>query len=116
VAYEMLTGHPPFAGRSPQAVMAAHANQAPQPVAERRPGVPAPLARIVMKCLEKRPADRPQSAREIARVVSAMRPSGPTELRGPLWTRAAPWVPWAVAATMTVVAVVAAVIAMRCRC
>jgi eukaryotic-like serine/threonine-protein kinase len=116
VAYEMLTGHPPFAGRNPQAVFAAHASQAPPPIEQRRPDTPAPLARIVMKCLAKLPADRPQSAREIGRVVSAMSQSRPSESRGAPWSRAPGWVPWAVAATMTVIAVVATVFAMRCPC
>jgi len=40
MAYEMLTGHPPFTGRSAQMVMAAHANQQPEPVTTRRPAVP----------------------------------------------------------------------------
>ena len=116
VAYEMLTGHPPFTGRNPQAVFAAHASQAPTPVDQLRPDIPASLARIVMKCLAKRPEDRPNSAREIGRVVSAMSQSRPSEARGIRWSRVPAWVPWAVAATMTLIAGVAIVVAMRCRC
>src|SRR5215471_1542656 len=57
VAYEMITGHPPFRGRTPQAIMAAHAKEAPEPLTARRQDVPSDLARIVMKCLEKPPAE-----------------------------------------------------------
>ena len=65
LAYEMLTGEPPFIGRSPQALIAAHALQAPEPIERRRPNLPKPLVHLVMRCLEKRPADRPQSAQEV---------------------------------------------------
>ncbi len=62
-AYEMLAGHAPFAGRSTQGVVAAHATEMPQPdrchSGERRRPL---LADLVMRCLEKRPADRPQRA------------------------------------------------------
>jgi serine/threonine-protein kinase len=71
VAYEALTGAPPFAGRSVQALLAAHAIQAPEPITSRRPALPAWLAELVMKCLEKRPADRPQTAAELVRVLQS---------------------------------------------
>ena len=61
MAYEMLTGHPPFTGKSAQMVMASHANQVPEAVAKRRPDAPGPLAKLVMKCLEKAPAARPHT-------------------------------------------------------
>ena len=65
LAYELLTGSPPFAGRSAQALAAAHMTTLPEPVDRRRPGIPPALAAFVMRCLEKRPADRPQTASEI---------------------------------------------------
>jgi len=71
VAYEVLTGLPPFSARNPQALIAAHATEAPVPVAVRRPATPPQLAAIVMRCLAKRPAERPQSADEIVRVLEA---------------------------------------------
>jgi TolB-like protein len=49
----------------PQAVLAAHVTQTPEPVTTRRPAVPAPVGAVVMRCLEKRAADRFQSAREL---------------------------------------------------
>jgi eukaryotic-like serine/threonine-protein kinase len=66
LAYELLTGSPPFAGRSAQALIAAHMTTQPEPIDRRRPGLPPALAALVMRCLEKRPSDRPQSASEIA--------------------------------------------------
>ena len=68
-AYELLAGQPPFTGRPTQALMAAHAVETPEPVERRRPAVPPPLAALVMRCLEKRPADRPQTAAEIVNAL-----------------------------------------------
>lgn len=65
LAYELLTGRPPFTGASQQVVLAAHVTQAPEPVTNHRPAVPAELAQVVMRCLEKKPADRWQSAAEL---------------------------------------------------
>ena len=72
MAYEMLTGQTPFSGRSPQGMLAAHVTEAPEPVTRRRSGIPPGLATIVMRCLEKRPADRPQSADELLRGLDAL--------------------------------------------
>jgi serine/threonine-protein kinase len=62
MAYEVLTGAPPFSGRPPASLLAAHAVAAPEPLAHRRPDVPAALADLVMRCLAKRPDDRPPTA------------------------------------------------------
>ncbi|MDQ6827529.1 MAG: serine/threonine-protein kinase [Gemmatimonadota bacterium] len=74
VAYEMLAGRPPFTASTTQAVLAAHATKLPEPISAVRPAVPAPLAALVMRCLEKLPADRPQSA-EAVRVELESMPS-----------------------------------------
>jgi hypothetical protein len=80
VAYEMLAGHTPFAGRTTQAVLAAHVVEAPDPVDRLRPTLPPPLATLVMRCLAKRAADRPQSAAELLQVLDALgTPSGGIE-------------------------------------
>ena len=62
VAYEVLTGLTPFAGRSARALMAAHLTETPESLAARRPEVPDALCTLVMACLAKEPADRPESA------------------------------------------------------
>jgi serine/threonine-protein kinase len=69
LAYEALTRAPPFAGRSPAELIAAHAIKPPDPLARRRPDVPPALAELVMHCLAKRPADRPQSAAEVLQAL-----------------------------------------------
>jgi serine/threonine-protein kinase len=72
MGYEILAGEPPFTGRSAQSVAAAHLMQTPVPLAERRPSVPPALAALVMRCLEKRPADRWQSAADLLQAVEAL--------------------------------------------
>ncbi len=62
VGYEMLTGKPPFTGKSPQALLAAQLAEVPVPVQQKRKDVPDALAAIVMQCLEKDADARPQSA------------------------------------------------------
>jgi serine/threonine-protein kinase len=65
VAYELLTGRPPFTGTTPQMVLSAHVTEVPEPVTKDRQAAPPALAQLVMKCLEKKPADRWQSAEEL---------------------------------------------------
>jgi len=77
LAYECLTGQPPFSGRQPAAVLAAHMAEAPEPIDRRRPGLSPALSVLVMRCLEKRPADRPQSATELLQTLDGvMTPTG----------------------------------------
>jgi len=77
VAYELLSGRPPFSGPNPQAILAAHVTQAPEPIGAYRPNLPAPLATAVMRCLEKRAADRWQSAEQLGATLETMlTPSG----------------------------------------
>ena len=71
LAYEMLTGRPPFTARSPQRLLAAHMSEAPEPVGAIRPDVPGPLAELVAGCLAKEPNERPQRASEILQRLDA---------------------------------------------
>jgi serine/threonine-protein kinase len=77
MAYELLTGRPPFIGPTPQAVLAAHVTEAPGDVSGHRPSIPPAMAQVVMKCLEKKPADRWQTSKELLAVLEAVAtPSG----------------------------------------
>ncbi|MEP6731914.1 MAG: protein kinase [bacterium] len=71
VAYEVLSGAAPFAHRAPHQLFAAHMNELPASLASRRHDVPHNLAALVMRCLKKDPADRPQSAREVLKTLDA---------------------------------------------
>ena len=80
VGYEMLAGRPPFTGGSAQALLMAHVTQAPDPVSVHRPSVPPALASVIMRCLEKRAADRWQSAAEIIpQLDAALTPGSGTQ-------------------------------------
>jgi dienelactone hydrolase len=72
LAYEMLAGQLPFAGPTAQAVMAAHVTQRPRPVLELRQDVPPPLAAAIMRCLEKNPGDRFQSADDLLAEIEGL--------------------------------------------
>jgi tetratricopeptide (TPR) repeat protein len=72
VAYEMLCGRQPFEASSAQGLIAAHVTQQPQPVERFRNNVPPALAALIMRCLEKKPADRPQTAEELVQNIEAM--------------------------------------------
>lgn len=83
VGYEMLCGFPPFSGRPPMALVAAHVAEAPEPIAARRPGTPPALATLIMLCLEKRPADRPQTAAEVIAKLDAIASAATTLTTAP---------------------------------
>ena len=72
VAYELLAGQPPFTGRTAQQLLAAHATAAPTPVSQLRPATPPALAALTQRLLEKRPADRPQTADEVLRALDGI--------------------------------------------
>jgi len=65
LAYELFTGTPPFPDESVHLVIAAHLGTVPRPVTALRADVPPAVAALISRCLEKNPADRPQSAREL---------------------------------------------------
>ncbi|HEY7569135.1 MAG TPA: protein kinase [Gemmatimonadaceae bacterium] len=58
VAYEMLTGRPPFTGTSMMSILYSHFHDAPPPLETLRPDCPASLRNAVMRMLSKDPADR----------------------------------------------------------
>ena len=63
VAYELLAGRHPFAGKtSAQQLMAAHFAEVPAPLPS---SVPLALASLVARCLAKDPAERPGSAADV---------------------------------------------------
>jgi serine/threonine-protein kinase len=105
VAYELLTGASPFAGKSGQQMLAAHVLEPPVPVREKRPDAPSALADLVMRCLAKDPAERPQSGEEILRALDdiSLGNAAPTMVPTP----ATPRRTFAVAAVIALVAIVA---------
>ena len=91
LAYELLAGQPPFVGDTSHEVLTAHLAEPPRPIALRRPELPAALAELVMKCLEKRPEDRWQQVDQLlARLEALSVPGSPavTATRRPWILRA----------------------------
>ncbi|MEO7367018.1 MAG: protein kinase, partial [Gemmatimonadaceae bacterium] len=81
MAYEMLAGQSPFAGKSSQAMIAAHIMDTPPPVTTLRPATPPMLADLIERCLEKQPADRPANAAEIIKTLDDISATGGTTSR-----------------------------------
>ncbi len=78
VAYWLLTGRLLFEAESPMKLMVMQAKDAPVPPSQRTElEIPPELERIVMSCLEKDPAARPQTARELAELLDAFTPASP---------------------------------------
>ena len=72
LAYELLTGHPPFHGRPLQQLVAAQVHETPVRVESLRPETPRELSMLVARCLDKDPVARPQNAREILQGLDAV--------------------------------------------
>ncbi|HUF51520.1 MAG TPA: protein kinase [Longimicrobiales bacterium] len=66
VLYEMATGRPAFSAPNPVALVAAVLASDPPPISSVRRGAPPSLDRLVQRCLAKDPAERWQSAHDIA--------------------------------------------------
>jgi len=74
LAYEILAGVPPFVNATdPHLVLLAHVSEVPADVRTHRPDLPADIASIVMRMLEKDRALRPQTAEELVKFFRAPR-------------------------------------------
>jgi serine/threonine-protein kinase len=80
VAYEMVTGKPPFEGTGTMAMMYAHVHHPPTPLEEIRPECPQGLRAAVKRMLAKDPADRWASIEDIIAVIGSpsLTPDDPT--------------------------------------
>mgnify|MGYP003346850209 FL=1 len=77
MAFELLTGRPPFNETAPHKLLAAHIGQQAPRLREALGSVTQALDTLVATCLEKSPSDRPQSAREVlAQIDAALSGSG----------------------------------------
>lgn len=86
VAYYMLTGRPVFEANNVYHMIARHLNDEPAPLsgATGQPLPPA-LEALVMACLSKDPAGRPESARALARALKAIPVEPWTEEAAAAW-------------------------------
>jgi serine/threonine-protein kinase len=114
VLYEMLTGEPPYAGKSAQAILARVLSERPQPVRHVRNTVPLHVDAALTRALARVPADRFGSAAEFADVLTGARVIEPDATRGAdfdpsaIGRRIRALAPWLLAGVALVVAIVIA--------
>jgi serine/threonine protein kinase len=111
VVFEMLADRRPFEGETSLEVLQAIIHR-PAPLANLRPGLPVGLRMVVEKALEKNPADRYQTMREMVVDLRRLtRQSGETPAPArPRWSRG---FKWATALVLLVFAAVSAVVMFR---
>lgn len=80
MAYELLTGHPPFLGPAREDFRRQHLKDVPAPLT----GIPVPLAALVEECLYKDPGSRPRSTELLGRLCG-VRPNGSAGLTAVQW-------------------------------
>jgi eukaryotic-like serine/threonine-protein kinase len=86
VAYFLLTGTLVFPDSNPVSMALKHVQSAPDRPSHRTElAIPADLERLVMHCLEKKPAQRPASARELLDQLSACAVPGWTDQAAHAW-------------------------------
>ena len=85
VAYEMLAGRRPYDGISIQQILVQQATTDPKPLGEAAPEVPAALAEVIMRALERDPALRWASAGEFAAALGRSLPLSSVSTAEPSW-------------------------------
>ncbi len=86
ILYEMASGRRPFQGRSSAALVSSILRDAPRPLGDVRPDLPAKFTEVIARCLEKDPRARPQTAEHLSHELEELRgvPSGrPTPVGTP---------------------------------
>ena len=75
MAYEMLTGQPPFTGPTPTAVLMRRLSETPQPITKLRADVPPALSDAIDGMLAQNPEERFQSAMDVVRALGGATPA-----------------------------------------
>ena len=75
MAYEMLTGQPPFTGPTPTAVLMKRLSESPQPITKLRPDVPPALRDAIDGMLAQNPEERFQTAMDVVRALGGATPA-----------------------------------------
>jgi serine/threonine-protein kinase len=69
-AYYLLTGRDVFQATSVVELCSHHLHSAPEPPSKHVEGIPADLEALLLRCLAKKPEDRPRDGRELARLLA----------------------------------------------
>jgi hypothetical protein len=102
VLYAMCAGNAPFGGPDAVSTLVAVVSQAPRHVRKLDASLPPDFADLIMNLLEKRPEDRPLSARAVADRLAALESTSAGQRRrrpGPAAHPARPWRIWAAVAS-----------------
>lgn len=92
ILYELLTGHPPFRAATPIDTLVQVAFDEPVPPSRVQPRLPRDVETVCLKCLEKNPANRYQSAEALAEDLARFRVGRPVGARPIRWpARARRW-------------------------
>lgn len=71
VAYYLVTGRTPFTGDSPMAILLSHSDEQVIPPAQIQDGVASDVNDVIVRCLQKSPEDRFQSAVDLEQALAA---------------------------------------------
>ena len=75
ILHELLYGQPPFRGETVSGTLAAVAADAPKPIRELCPDVPAALESVILTCLKKDPAERYETVAALAHALAELAPA-----------------------------------------
>jgi predicted ATPase len=75
--YEMVTGRPPFMGDQFVAIISQHINSPPVAPSWHNPEVPKALEALILRLLAKSPIERPSSAADVVKALTAIDSSSP---------------------------------------
>ncbi|WP_224366929.1 serine/threonine-protein kinase [Hyalangium versicolor] len=84
--YDVIAGRPPFVSEHPWKLLLISATEDPPLLGQVKPGVHKDLETVVMKCLEREPARRYDSARALAEELQRILDGVPIQARRASWS------------------------------
>ncbi|PTL82892.1 serine/threonine-protein kinase [Vitiosangium sp. GDMCC 1.1324] len=83
--YDVIAGRPPYVSDNPWKLLMMSALEDPPPLGQVQPGVPKDLETLVMKCLEREPARRYDTARALAEELQRVLDGEPIQAKRASW-------------------------------
>src|SRR6266536_3542057 len=112
VLYEMLTGHAPFTGNTPQDIMSSILEKEPPPLTSYVAHIPAELQQIISKTLRKDCEERYRSAHDLLQALKGLRHKLEVEAELERTTAAASWQRWTQSPTALALVLLVAALAL----